>query len=82
MEFRETRDNEIYEQFLGIAVDGLRRALQNNPQEYRQIGKIVRKYLRDYVPSIYLLKKAEKKIREMEMAVRRGEESGKRVLGE
>jgi hypothetical protein len=36
-----------------------------NAEDYRQVSKIARKYLRDYVPSIYLLKKAEKKIREM-----------------
>jgi lysyl-tRNA synthetase class I len=83
IEFRETRENEIYEQFLAIVVDGLRRAMQNSPQDYRQIAKIARKYLRDYVPSIYLLKKAEKKIREMEMATRREETLGsKRLLEE
>jgi hypothetical protein len=82
VEFRETRDNDIYEQFLAIVVEGLRRALQNAPEEYRQVGKVARKYLRDYVPSIYLLKKAEKKIREMEMEARRESTGGKRVLPE
>jgi hypothetical protein len=63
-----TRDNnDIYEQFLSIIVDGLKRALENSPESYKQINKIAKKYLRDYVPSIYLLKKAEKKIKEMEI---------------
>lgn len=43
---------------------------------------MTRKFLRDYVPSIYLLKKAEKKIREMEVAARRDINNGKRMLGE
>ena len=67
---------------MSVAIEGLRRAYLNLPDDYRQLAKIVRKHLRDYIPSIYLLKRAEKRIREMEMAVRKEGTGGKRVLTE
>lgn len=63
---------------MGILVDGLRRAFENVPDSYRQINKIAKKYLRDYVLSIFLLKKAEKKIKEMEIQSRKEPETYKR----
>lgn len=70
-----TKDsNEIYEQFLSIIVDGLRRAIENGVENYKQVNKISKKYLRDYIPSIYLLKKAEKKIKEMEIQTNKNKE--------
>lgn len=80
VEFKENPkdNNNAYEEFLGILVDGLRRAFENVPDSYRQINKIAKKYLRDYVPSIFLLKKAEKKIKEMEIQSRKEPETSKR----
>ena len=81
VEFKENPkdNNNAYEEFLGILVDGLRRAFENAPESYRQINKIAKKYLRDYVPSIFLLKKAEKKIKEMEIHSRKEPETNKRT---
>lgn len=63
-------------------VDGLRRAFENMPDSYRQINKIAKKYMRDYVPSIFLLKKAERKIKEMEIQSRKGPETNNKRLSE
>jgi hypothetical protein len=52
-------------------VSGLKRALENDSERYRHISKVARKYMRVYVTSIFLIKGAERKIKEMEMQVKR-----------
>jgi hypothetical protein len=64
-------------------VSGLKRALENDNERYGHVSKVVRKYMRTYVTSIFLIKGAERKIREMEMQVKREADSiNKRTLGE
>lgn len=64
----ESKDNskegkEANDQFLAIILDGLSRAIKLVPDRYPYISKVARKYLRDFVPSIFLVKVAERKIK-------------------
>lgn len=45
-----------------------------SPKRYSHISKLARKILREYVGSIFLIKAAERKIKEMEMIQRRNAE--------
>ena len=59
------------DQFTEILVNGLSRALETVPDRYAHISKLSRKIMREYVGSIYSVKTAERKIKEMEMRQRR-----------
>jgi hypothetical protein len=61
----------VLDQFVEIVVEGLRRALQTLPERYSHINKLARKIMREYVGSIFSVKTAERKIKEMEMSERR-----------
>jgi hypothetical protein len=50
-----------------VLSSGLRRAMENTPERYELIQKVALKNLRVYVNSIYLVKGAEKKIKEIEI---------------
>jgi hypothetical protein len=64
-------------------VSGLKRALENDTERYGHVSKVARKYMRTYVTSIFLIKGAERKIKEMEMQVKReGDSINKRTLSE
>ena len=73
----------VIEQVMDIVVEGLRRAKETLPFRYSHISKLARKIMRDYVGTIYSVKTAERKIREMEMNYRReSQQSFKRDRGE
>ena len=61
----------IIDQFIAIVVDGLRRALELVPDRYVHVSKVTRKIMREYLGSIFLVKTAERKIKEMEMQEKR-----------
>lgn len=59
------------DQFIEIVVEGLRRSIEVSIDRYGHISKLARQILREYVGSIFLVKTAERKIKEMEMFERR-----------
>lgn len=59
--------SQIVNQFIDTMVSGLRRALETVPHRYSHISKLAKKIMREYLGSIYQLKTAERKIKEMEM---------------
>jgi hypothetical protein len=69
VEYKEnSKDSkETYEDFVGIICNGLGRAFDNTPEKYKSLKKIVQKYLRDYIVSIYSIKASEKRIKESEL---------------
>lgn len=49
---------------MNIVTNGLARAMEND-KDYHVIRKVVDKYMRDFVTSIFLIKAAERKIKEV-----------------
>lgn len=45
--------------------------MENTPDRYKHVSKVARKYLRNYITSIFLIKGAERKIKEMEIQVKK-----------
>ena len=58
---------------MSIILDGLIRALKTVPDRYGFICKLAKKHLRDYVANIFLLKRAEKNIKDNELKIKREE---------
>ncbi|CAM6000900.1 unnamed protein product [Sphagnum balticum] len=57
--------------------------MENYPDRYAHISRLARKHIRNYITSIFLVKGAERKIKEMEILTRRTlEQVQKRVLEE
>jgi hypothetical protein len=77
-----SKDNKyITDQFIEALVNGLRRALETSPERYSHISKLANKIMREYLGSIYAIKTAERKIKEMETYFRR-EGAGKSLKRE
>ncbi len=61
---------------MGIVVSGVRRAIENEEDKrVKVLKKVVNKMVRDYVTSIYLVKAAERRIKEVEFKIYRNQQS-------
>ena len=55
---------------MNIVTNGLARAMEND-RDYHVVRKVVDKYMRDFVTSIFLIKAAERKIKEVEIRTKK-----------
>ena len=55
---------------MNIVTNGLARAMENG-RDYHVVRKVVDKYMRDFVTSIFLIKAAERKIKEVEIKAKK-----------